>query len=189
MKSLFIAAVAIAAAAIASPAGAQLPPGLMGDSPSGPLHSETFYKGPEGHWVLMRNPRNDGSDCSVNFMTRDTVFAIHGPKDADMVKKQLGYLWLEGPNVPKGPAAPTQIRVGLTSLDGPQTIPVTHLDGPRNGFFLVLIRLSDMMKEPHDKNDFTVQYQGRDVYNSKPVRLLEAYRLLDQCMKAAAPPR
>lgn len=186
MKATFIGVAAAAGIAMATSAAGQLPPGLLGPAtPPGEMHSEPFYKGPEGFWVLMRNPQNDGLNCSVNFTSEQGIFSVHGPKDAAAAKKNMGMIWMGGPNIP-GPSTPalTVITVSGASPGPAQTIPVYNLAMGDRGMFIVVLDIKETLKGKMETNDLSVDHLGKNVFATKVVKLQEAYRTLGRCMAA-----
>lgn len=84
-----------------SPCVAQVAPELLGGAdPDKPMFSESFYKGIEGNWVLVREPVNTGYHCSVNFITPDSTLSFRGPADAGMARKGHGSLWFISKAIP-----------------------------------------------------------------------------------------
>lgn len=181
----YIGLLALAAAVAGTAAYGQLPPGLMKPATQGgKVHSEAFYKGKEGFWVLMRNPQNDGLNCSVNFINNGGVFALHGPKDAAMAKKKMAMIWFSSKDVPK-PASPQQANITVHSADPVQTWPVVNARmDDELGAFMAMTRVSDFAQQKHDSDEMVVEYEGKEVFRSKVIRIHEAIGVLNRCMSA-----
>lgn len=174
--------------ALTSPCAAQIAPELLGGAdPNTPMFSETFYKGAEGNWVLVREPVNTGYHCSVNFITPASTFSLHGPADAEMARKGHGGVWFISAAIP--PVTKNEIApITLSSTNHPaQTVQAAHVSQPgqSSGAFLLTIDVRKSVQEKPDSNELNIQFQGKEVFRSKVVQLQLAYRQLSACMSAA----
>lgn len=190
MRNICLGLGALILSGLANPAAAQLPPELLGGGgeTSKSLHSEPFYKGAEGFWVLMRKPENDGYRCSVNFIANSGMFAMHGPWDAEMAKKGVGMIWFDGKDIPKvAQAGATKITV--RSKDPTQIYPAIHTtigEAATNGVFILIVNMKALLAEKNESDDIAVDFGGKQVFHTQPVRLQEAYARLGQCVAAKA---
>ena len=190
MRNTYLALGALILSGLSNPAAAQLPPELLGgDSggdPSKGLHSEPFYKGAEGFWVQMRKPANDGLRCSVNFITTNGLFAIHGPWDAEMAKKGVGMIWFDGKDIPKV-AQTGATKITVRSKDPTQIYPAIHTtigEAATNGVFILIVNMKALLAEKNETDDIAVDFGGKQVFNTQVIRLQEAYRRLGECTAA-----
>jgi hypothetical protein len=171
-----------------SPCAAQVAPELLGGAdPGKPMFSESFYKGVEGNWVLVREPVNTGYHCSVNFITPDSTFSLRGPADAEMARKGHGGVWFISQAIP--PVTTTEIApITLSSTNHPtQNVQAAHVSmpGQSSGALLLTIDVRKSVKEKPDSNELAIQFQGKEVFRSKVVQLQLAYRQLSACMSVA----
>ncbi|WP_411851020.1 hypothetical protein ACLB90_19635 [Stenotrophomonas sp. LGBM10] len=171
-----------------SPCLAQIAPELLGGAdPDKPMFSESFYKGGEGSWVLVREPVNTGYHCSVNFITPESTFSLRGPADAGMARKGHGGVWFISKAIP--PVTKSEIApITLSSTNHPtQSVEAAHvsLPGQSSGALLLTIDVKKSVKEKPDSNELAIQFQGKEVFRSKVVQLQLAYRQLSACMSAA----
>lgn len=170
-----------------SPCVAQVAPELLGGAdPDKPMFSESFYKGVEGNWVLVREPVNTGYHCSVNFITPDSTFSIRGPADAGMARMGHGGVWFISEAIP--PVTKTEIvPITLSSTNHPtQNAQAAHVSmpGQSSGALLLTIDVKKSVQEKPDTNELAIQFQGKEVFRSKVVQLQLAYRQLSACMSA-----
>ena len=182
MKFIVLSAAAFGAATFASAASAQVPLELLqGGGGQGERYSEAFYKGPEGFWVLMRNKANDGYGCSVNFITPNSLFALHGPLNAQQHQPD-GMMMFQGPSIPS-PKKPNNVHVLLRSNDPEANYPMTNIrlqdDG---GTFVMGMPVKEMLKQKHDSETITLLYQGKQVYQLPVIRISAALKQLEQCV-------
>ena len=182
MKFMFLSAAACCAAAFASAASAQIPLELLqGGGNQGERYSEAFYKGPEGFWVLMRNKANDGYGCSVNFITADSLFALHGPLNADQ-RQPDGMIMFQGPSIPS-PKKPNNVHVLLRSNDPEANYPMTNIRLQDNGgTYIMGMPVKEMLKQKHDTETITLVYQGTQVFQLPVIRMSAALKQLEQCI-------
>lgn len=171
-----------------SPCAAQVAPELLGGTgPDKPMFSESFYKGVEGNWVLVREPANTGYHCSVNFITPDSTFSLRGPADAGMARKGHGGVWFISKAIPR--VTKTEMAsITLTSTNHPaQNVQAAHVSmpGQSGGALLLTIDVQKSLQEKPDSNELNIQLQGKEVFRSKVVQLQLAYRQLSACMSAA----
>lgn len=190
MRNIYLSLGALIVAGLSNPAAAQLPPELLGGGgePSQGLHSEPFYKGAEGFWVLMRKPENDGYRCSVNFISNSGMFAMHGPWNAEMAKQGVGMIWFDGKDIPKVAQAGTA-SITVRSKDPAQTYPAIHTTiGPAaaNGVLILVVNMKALLAEKNESDDIAVDFGGKQVFHTQPIRLQEAYARLGQCVAARA---
>ncbi|WP_421566999.1 hypothetical protein [Stenotrophomonas sp. PD6] len=171
-----------------NPCVAQVAPELLGGAdPDTPMFSESFYKGAEGNWVLVREPVNTGYHCSVNFITPDSTFSLRGPADAEMARKGHGGVWFISKAIP--PVTKTEIApITLSSTNYPtQNVQaaLVSMPGQSSGALLLTIDVRKSVKEKPDSNELAIQFQGKEVFRSKVVQLQLAYRQLSACMNVA----
>lgn len=191
MRNICLGLGALILSGLSHPAAAQLPPELLGGGggdPSSGLHSEPFYKGAEGFWVLMRNPGNDGYRCSVNFISDGGLFAIHGPWNAEMAKQGAGMIWFDGKDIPKAAQAGTA-SITVRSKDPVQTYPAIHTtigQAATNGVLILIVNMKAMLAEKNEADDIAVDFGGKQVFHTQPIRLQEAYAQLGRCVAARA---
>lgn len=191
MRNTYLGLGALILSALSNPAAAQLPPELLGGGggdPSKGLQSEPFYKGVEGFWVQMRKPENDGLRCSVNFITSDGLFAMHGPWNAEMAKKGVGMIWFDGKDIPKV-AQTGATRITVRSKDPTQIYPAIHTtlgQSATNGIFILVVNMKALLAEKNETDDIAVDFDGKQVFSTQLIRLQEAYRRLGECTAAKA---
>ena len=190
MRNTYLGLGALILAGLSNPAAAQLPPELLGGGgeTSKNLHSEPFYKGAEGFWVLMRKSENDGYRCSVNFISNSGMFAMHGPWNAEMAEKGVGMIWFDGKDIPKVAKAEAT-RITVRSKDPAQNYPAIHTtigQAAANGVFILIVNMKALLAEKNESDDIAVDFGGKQVFQSHPIRLQEAYTRLGECVAAKA---
>lgn len=188
MRKTCLGLAALILSGLSNPAAAQLPPELLGGGgdPSKGLHSEPFYKGAEGFWVLMHKPQNDGYRCSVNFISNSGMFAMHGPWNAEMAKSGVGMIWFDGKDIPKA-AQTGATKITVRSKDPTQTYPAIHAtigEAATNGVFILIVNMKALLAEKNETDDIAVDFGGKQVFSTQVIRLQEAYRRLGECTAA-----
>jgi hypothetical protein len=188
MQKTCLGLAALVLAALPAAASAQLPPELLGGGaqPSSKgQHSETFYKGKDGLWVLTRKPENDGYRCAVNFTSPTGLFIVHGPWDAEMGKKGVGMIWFDGKDIPTiAKAAPVKITV--RSKDPTGTYPAIHttIGKASNGVLILIVNMKKLLAETNETDDIAVDFGGKEVFQIHVVGLQDAYARLGACVAA-----
>lgn len=182
MKFIALTAAIFGAITFTSSASAQIPTELLqGGGSGGESYSEAFYKGPEGFWVLMRNKANDGYGCSVNFITVDSLFALHGPINAQQTNPD-GMVMFQGKSVPN-PKEPKNVHVVLKSNDPDGNFPMTNFRFTGDsGAFAMGMPVKEMMKQKHDTETLTLVYEGKQVFQVSVIRMSAALKQLQQCI-------
>jgi hypothetical protein len=184
MSKFLMALAALSAILAAHSAVAGTP--SKGASNDGPIFNEPFYKGDDALWVLMRNPQNDGYQCSVSFVTTHGTYSIHGPVDAEMAKTGTGMLWFEGPSVPKPDSSSRRVTLAVHGNDGALSWPATQttIGKAPHGTLIVAVQIASVLKEKADANDLSISLDGTEVFRAKLVELQKAYGRLGECMAA-----
>ena len=188
----WIAAALLAAAPLASPAHAQLPPELLqgGGGSEGTLYSDAFFKSKEGYWVVMRNRTDNGLRCSVSYIASDWLYAIHGPGNAGEVKDNAGQIWFSGKAIPAPAGKVEQVELFIRAMKGKTATYPAALTKviPEHGTFVLFLNvknyLRQVIKKGEDTDEFTVDLGGKQVYAAKLPQLQKAYAVLDKCMAA-----
>ncbi|MDN7933326.1 hypothetical protein QZM52_18735 [Burkholderia metallica] len=153
-------------------------------SANGAVAHELFDKGDDYFWVLVRNPKNDGYQCSISFVTPNGTYSIHGPMDAEMAKSGAGMLWFESPRIPKTADSTRRVMLAVRGNDGTFNWPAlqTTIGNKSNGTLMVAVKIMSVLKEKADTNNLSVSLAGNEVFKAKLVGLQAAYARLAGCM-------
>ncbi|MFM0072244.1 hypothetical protein PQQ86_13840 [Paraburkholderia sediminicola] len=153
-------------------------------SANGAVSHELFDKGDDYYWVLVRDPGNDGFQCSVSFVTTNGTYSIHGPMDAEMAKTGSGMLWFESPRIPKTPHSTQRVTLAVHGNDGAFNWPAlqTTIGNTPHGTLMVAVQIMSVLKEKADTNNLSVSLAGNEVFKAKLVGLQAAYARLSGCM-------
>lgn len=153
-------------------------------SANGAVAHELFDKGDDYYWVLVRNPGNDGYQCSVSFVTANGTYSIHGPMDAEMAKAGSGMLWFESPRIPKTAHSTLRVTLAVHGNDGAFNWPAlqTTIGNTLHGTLMVAVQIMSVLKEKADTNNLSVSLAGNEVFKAKLVGLQAAYARLAGCM-------
>ncbi|CAE6804749.1 hypothetical protein [Paraburkholderia nemoris] len=153
-------------------------------SANGAVAHELFDKGSDYFWVLVRDPRNDGYQCSVSFVTANGTYSIHGPMDSEMAKTGSGMLWFESPRIPKTAHSTERVTLAVHGNDGAFNWPAlqTTIGNTPHGTLMVAVQIMSVLKEKADTNSLSVSLAGNEVFKAKLVGLQAAYARLAGCM-------
>ena len=190
----WVAAALLAAAPLASPAHAQLPPELLqgGSGSEGALYSDAFYKSKEGYWVLMRDRADNGLRCSVSYIASDWLYAIHGPGNATEAKNNAGQIWFSGKAIPAPAGKAEQVELFVRAMKGKTaTFPAALTKViPEHGTFILFLNVKNylmtVIKKGEDSDEFAIDLRGKQTYAAKLPQLQKAYAMLDKCMATKA---
>ena len=189
MSKIRVALAAIAMALAVGSVEAREAPDGGSKSADGSVIHELFDRGDSYFWVLMHDPKNDGYNCSVSFVTTKGTYSIHGPMDAEMAKSGTGSLWFSSPAVPRGATRMERVTLAVHSEGAAMNWPAiqTTIGKDPHGTLMVSVQIASVLKEKIDTNDLSVSLAGAEVFGAKLMGLQEAYGRLGDCM-AAKPP-